>query len=282
MSVPSSAALSRRRCALAACLLLTASPLTLVVQAGQAQAIVGGSAAPADSYPFMVSLRENNYPYCGATIVAPQWALTAAHCVVDHTTAELTAVVDRVQMYGSGGEVRAVDHITVDPSYDPTTESFDAALVHLTTPVTGISAPPLIQSGDETTDAAGTVATVIGYGSVEPQPPQGGGPTSYPANLQQTQVTIGSDPQCADVFNGRDEPPARTDVMLCAGGDGVHDACVGDSGGPLLAPGRTPDTWTDIAITSWGAGCAASGIPGVYTRLADPAISAFVAGTITH
>jgi len=78
------------------------------------------------------------------------------------------------------------------------------------------------------------------------------------------------------------EPQARTDLMLCAGGDGSHDACVGDSGGPLLVPGIKPGSWTDVAITSWGAGCAAAGIPGVYTRLQNPSIAAFVASTITQ
>jgi len=275
------AALPQRRRALAACMLGVCS-LALVAQAGPARAIVGGSAAASGAYPFMVSLRDNGYPYCGGTVVAPQWVLTAAHCVSGHSTTELSAVIDRVDVYGSGGEARSIDGMAVDPSYDPVTESFDAALLHLSAPTTGITAPPLIRSGDQTTAAASTIATVIGYGSVDPQPPSGGGLVAYPSSLQQTQVVIDSDPQCKAVFNGRDEPQARTDVMLCAGGDGAHDACVGDSGGPLLVPGTRPGSWTDVAITSWGAGCAAAGVPGVYTRLENPSIAAFVAATITQ
>lgn len=279
---PQTAALPRRRRGLAASVVGACSLALAVHGGGQARAIVGGTTAAAGAYPFMVSLRDNGYPYCGATVVAPQWVLTAAHCVSGQSTAELSAVIDRVDVNGSGGEIRGVDGMAVDPSYDPLSEAFDVALLHLSAPTTGITAPSLIRSGDKAADASGTTATVIGYGSVDPQPPVGGGAISYPPNLQQTQVAITSDAQCTGVFNGRDEPLARADVMLCAGGDGSHDACVGDSGGPLLVPGATPGSWIVVAITSWGAGCAAAGVPGVYTRLANPAIAAFVASTIAQ
>src|SRR3954453_18855606 len=56
--------------------------------------------------------------------------------------------------------------------------------------------------------------------------------------------------------------------MVCAGyPQGGTDTCEGDSGGPLLAP--VGGEYRLAAATSFGAGCAEPGKPGVYARLAE-------------
>ena len=67
--------------------------------------------------------------------------------------------------------------------------------------------------------------------------------------------------------------------MLCAGEvAGGKDTCQGDSGGPLVSP-VNGGGFRLVGDTSFGAGCAQPGFPGVYGRVgADPIRSAIGTG----
>jgi len=44
--------------------------------------IVGGTEAPKGAWPWQAQIRTNSgFPFCGGTLVHPQWVVTAAHCV---------------------------------------------------------------------------------------------------------------------------------------------------------------------------------------------------------
>lgn len=56
--------------------------------------------------------------------------------------------------------------------------------------------------------------------------------------------------------------------QVCAGGADTRDACIGDSGGPLMHYDRRRIAWTLSGIVSTGPkGCGTPGVPGIYTRV---------------
>lgn len=66
--------------------------------------------------------------------------------------------------------------------------------------------------------------------------------------------------------------PQIHDSQLCAGGVPDKDSCGGDSGGPLMYPGRARGVgvrYVQRGIVSYGSKrCGVGGYPGVYTRVA--------------
>lgn len=60
--------------------------------------------------------------------------------------------------------------------------------------------------------------------------------------------------------------------MICAGDIG-SDSCDGDSGGPAVQDG------IQYGIVSWGGTICGTGLPGVYTNIAHPAIRDFIKRT---
>lgn len=249
-----------RTLAVAATLAVTLVAAALVPTS--AQAIVGGSASAQGSQPFMASLQDGSgFHFCGGSVIASTWVLTAAHCVPDGDASDLYVVTGRTDLSDtSTGQRIKVAQVFVHPAY--ANNAHDAALLRLSS---ATSSPAIALSGtaDDDLETPGAAVTVAGWGDTLPTM------GLFASNqLQQVDLKVVSDSECATANSGLD---AATGVCAAAL---LKDSCQGDSGGPLFAvkAGRK----VQVGVVSYGTSCALPQFPGVYSEVNSPAIRSWV------
>ena len=262
--------------ATAAVLAATILTLTALVQsvsaapAGETR-IIGGEPTDLGEYPFMVALllesrggNDFDKQYCGGSLIASRWVLTAAHCVEFLTDPDqISVVVNRTHLSNDAEGVRvAVRDFYIHPDYDGTIGTPDVALIELARPVNGVEPIQLSTgTGDDVYEVDGTILTVIGWGNTSTT-----GQPNWPDELRELQVPVVSDAECDFAYGGA----ITVEIEVCAGEKNV-DSCQGDSGGPLFATTTSGD-YVQVGVVSWGFMCGKQHFPGVYAEVNAPVI----------
>ncbi|MFG2222663.1 S1 family peptidase [Streptomyces sp. NPDC048644] len=263
---------AHRRAARAAGVVALAGAVCATTMTGSAGAIVNGGNST-QRYPFMATVpvsvpHVRDDGVCGASLIDPQWVLTAAHCVDPKLVKPDGIVRIGSARRTSGGTVRAIDASFTHPGYalgGPNRN--DVALIRLDRPVSERPIRIAARPG-----RPGTPTRLLGFGTVVDTKDLT--KAVFPDRLRQLGTRRGSDAECAPGYAGR--------TRLCTVSRVPHAmACYGDSGGPQIQRGNG-GRWELIGTTSGpGApGLACADGPGLYSSV--PAYAGWIRKTIAR
>ena len=230
--------------------LTAALVLALATPAFADAPILGGTQATVGQYPTTVGVEVGQGGTCTGTLIAPDWVLTAAHCLTpsvigepDQTslTQSVRVHLNTVNFITTPGEVVTASETIPDPLFNVNDLGHnDSGLIHLAHTVTDVQ--PQMINGDVSRAPVGIVVTQVGFGTTLPN---AGGSVDIEYGVT-GRTSVG----CAQYSGGG---ATLSDAnLLCFSQTDSKGKCEGDSGGPSFA--TINGNIVEVGITSFGDG----------------------------
>ena len=201
--------------------------------------------------------------FCGATVIAPRWVLTAAHCLYGPRLplgpVDVRVVAGATDLGTGPVDEHEVTNLFVHPGYDHGSAEArdDVALIELAHP---LDAPAVSLFGGDVEALGAARGIVVGWGAtffVDPWR------ALYPDVLHHAVVPLVSRDTCNAPLS---YDGLIGDGQLCAGfPEGGVDSCIGDSGGPLFVD--TGGRVEQVGVVSYGRDCAQPLFYGIYSSV---------------
>ncbi|XP_063709024.1 serine proteinase stubble [Culicoides brevitarsis] len=232
--------------------------------------IIGGRPAQFAEFAWQAHIRIAEFQ-CGGVLVSQNFVATAAHCIKYARLKDIIVYLGELDTQNSGNVLEPLPvekHRVIQKIIHPKfrfrmtqPDRFDIAVMRLAQPAGYRAHISPICLPSEPINLVGRMGVIAGWGKTDSSSGQTG------TNILRTaMVPIISRSDCIEWHESKQIDIDLYPEMFCAGHeDGHQDACLGDSGGPLIVMQK--NRYYLVGITSAGFGCGVGFQPGIYLNV---------------